>query len=145
MFGVVEIDGVKYIERYQAFPVDVVIVAANQILLNQSVVLPGVAPFLLKKLTRSIDAAGVVAARLFRFKFGNTDGGIYYTSAGLGGANDRVFDASMFGTGQFPFFLVPPIWYGANANIIYELEDVAAVGVPYNIRLTFHGSYLIPA
>ena len=94
MFGVIEIDGVKYIERVQIFPAQQLVNADDQIIANQRVVLPGVAPFLLKGLTRNIIAAGVdqTAAFRFRFKFGNTDGGIFYSQAGVGGVSDRVVD-----------------------------------------------------
>ena len=143
MFGRVEIDGVEYIERVQSFPVDVAMTVGLATLLNQRVVLPGVAPFLLKSLTRETIAATVIAARRFRFKFGNTDGGIYYSSAGLGGANDRVVDTLIFGNGQFPYFLVPPVFYTPSANIIFEFEDLSNT-VPYVTHITFHGSYLIP-
>lgn len=144
MFGAIEIDGVRYIERVQSFPVDVNVTVGLSVLLNQRVVLPGVAPFLLKSLTRETIAANVIAARRFRFKFGNTDGGVYYTAAGVGGANDRVVDTLIFGNGQFPYLLVPPVFYSSSANILFEFEDLSNV-VPYTTHITFHGSYLIPA
>lgn len=143
MFGMIEIDGVKYIERTQVFPVDINITVNNQVLTSQRLVLPGVAPFVLKKLTRETLAAGVIAARRFKFKFGNTDGGVWYSAAGTGGANDRVVDTLIFGSGQFPYRLVPPVFYSSSANITYEIEDLSA-NVPYTISLAFHGAYLIP-
>lgn len=143
-YGIVEIDGRKYIERPQYFAEDVNLTVANQLLLNQRVVMPGIAGFMLKGLARQVIAAAVPAVRAFRFRFGNTDGGIWYASAGAGGANDRIVDTCIFGNGQFPFPIVPHVFYGRNANINYEIEDISGV-VPYTVHLTFLGSYLIPA
>lgn len=142
-YGIVEIEGQQYIERPQYFAEDVDITVNNQLLLNQRVNLPGIAGFLLKGLAREIVTGGAAVARPFRFRFGNTDGGIWYASAGIGGANDRIVDTCIFGNGQFPFPIVPHVFYGKNANINYEVEDISA-NVPYTIHLTFIGSYLIP-
>jgi hypothetical protein len=57
--------------------------------------------------------------------------------------NDRVFDQLAFGTGQFPFLIVPPQPVTANSSFVYEVEDVTGI-VPYTIHIAFHGSYLIP-
>jgi len=143
-YGLIDIDGVKYIERPQYFAEDVAVTVANQILANQRVVMPGIAGFLLKGITREVIAANVVAARPFRFKFGNTDGGVWYVSAGVGGINERVVDTTFFGTGPFPAPIVPHIFYGRNANITYEVEDISAA-MPYVVHITFIGSFLIPA
>jgi hypothetical protein len=143
-YGVVTIDGQDYVERAQVFPAIVNITTNNQILIAQRVVLPGVANFLLKGLTReTVDALGFSQALRFRFRLGNSDGGTWYISAGIGEPNDRVIDTAVFGTGQFPFVLIPPIPYSAGANITYEIEDVSGQA-PYVINLAFHGSYLIP-
>ena len=54
-----------------------------------------------------------------------------------------MIDSSCFGTGQFPFVLIPPIPYSAGANIMFEIEDLSGLA-PYTINISFHGSYLIP-
>ena len=144
MFGMVNIDGQNYVERFVALPHDEVITAANVVLTGRRLVLPGVAPFVLKGIARESIAAGVIVARRFRFKFGNTDGGTWYSMSGIGGLNDRVVDTMIFGSGQFPFPIVPNIMYGSQASITYEIEDMAAAAVPYTIHMTFYGAFLIP-
>jgi hypothetical protein len=144
MFGVIEINGQKYVERVQLFPFRVAVTVGLSILQNQRLVFPGVAPFLLKALTREVvDGAGAPAIRRFKFKFGNSDGQIYYSAAGTGQTNDRVIDTSIFGTGQFPYYFIPGIFYSMNGNFLYEVEDVSNT-VPYSIDVTLHGSYLMP-
>lgn len=149
MYGMINIDGKDYIERVQIFPQDVLVEDALQVLLNQRLVLPGVADFLLKGLTRTIISVseGPIVPWLptFKFKLGNTDGSVWYTSAGNGGTNDRVVDNLMFGDGQFPFAVIPPIHYGRSASILFEVEDLGVVTTDYTISFAFHGSYLIPA
>ena len=142
-YGIINIEGRKYVERPQYFSEDVVVTVGLAILANQRVVMPGVSGFLLKGLARQVIAAAAPAVRAFRFKFGNTDGGIWYVSSGIGGVNERVLDTTIFGNGPFPMTIVPHIFYGRNANIPYEIEDVSN-NVPYTIHITFIGSYLIP-
>jgi len=144
MYGMIEINGKKYVERVQNFPFTVNVTVGLAVMLNQRLVLPGVANFLLKALSRdTLSAAGAPVVRRFKFKFGNSDGGIYYSAAGVGGVNDRVVDTSIFGTGQFPYYFIPGIFYGMNSNIMFEIEDLSNT-VPYLIEGTFHGSYLMP-
>jgi hypothetical protein len=145
-YGIITIDGQQYIERVQIFPQDVTINVNFQILTQQRVTLPGVANFLLKGLTRETTIAGVSSNSRFKFRLGNSDGTTWYFSGGLGALDDRVIDTACFGTGQFPFPIIPPIPFSAGANIMYEIEDVSgtATANPYVINLAFHGSYLIP-
>lgn len=143
MFGIVNINGQKYVERAQVFPDQLNVVGALALVPNLRVVLPGVAKFMLKGLARTIIAANAVAARPFLWRFGNTDGGLWYSSAGLGGASDMVVDTNIFGSGQFPFPLVPHILYEPSANINYEFQDLSN-NVPYVVHFAFYGSYLIP-
>jgi hypothetical protein len=144
VYGMIEIDGKQYIERYQCFPLDLTVTSNLQIFTQQRIVLPGVAPFLLKALTRDTIVAGASTVRRFKFKLGNTDGNVWYSGAGVGGTNDRVVDSLIFGDGRFPFPLIPHIFYGSTASIIFEVEDISS-GAPYTISFGFHGSYLIPA
>jgi hypothetical protein len=140
--GRVTINGKDYIERLQVFPMEVPITVGLSINLVR-LAFPGVANFLLKALTREVIAAAVPAVRRFRFRFGNSDGAIWYSAAGVGGATDRVMDNLIFGTGQFPYPVIPSIFYSSNATMPIEIEDVSGV-VPYTIILAFHGSYLLP-
>lgn len=142
-YGVVNIDGQNYIERAQIFPATLDITQNLQILTQQRVTLPGVANFLLKGLTREVTVNGVSTNLRFKFRLGNSDGTTWYIAGGLGAINDRVVDTLIFGTGQFPYALIPPIPYSAGANIMYEVEDLSGQA-PYTINFAFHGSYLIP-
>ena len=143
-FGRVNINGVDYIERVQTFPAELTVTVGGSITPGR-VSLPGVANFLLKALARVNVAALVPAVRLFRFRLGNSDGATWYTAGGIGGTTDRVLDPLIFGTGQFPYVLTPPIFYSANASIQWEVEDVSGgAGVPYTIFMAFIGSYLLP-
>lgn len=148
MFGMIEINGKKYIERQQTFQATVNVTSNGQLLLNQSLVLPGVADFLLKSRMRTvcITATGTIAYPLFRYREGNTDGGVWYMSAGTGSANDRVLDPLVFGTGAFPFPVTPGVFYNKSASILFDIEDVSniATATPYTIYLAWSGSYLIP-
>jgi hypothetical protein len=142
-YGTVTIDGQSYIERAQIFPQNLDITTNLQILTQQRVTLPGVANFLLKGLTREVTVQGVSASRRFKFRLGNSDGTTWYISGGIGATSDRCMDTLCFGTGQFPFPLIPPIPFSAGANIMFEVEDFSGQA-PYTINFAFHGSYLIP-
>lgn len=142
-YGTITIDNQQYIERAQIFPVTVDITANLQIWSQQRVTLPGVANFLLKGLTREVTVAGISALRRFKFRLGNSDGTTWYIAGGIGATSDRVVDSLIFGTGMFPYAIIPPIPYSAGANIMFEVEDLSAQA-PYTINMAFHGSYLIP-
>jgi hypothetical protein len=142
-FGTITINGKNYVERLQIFPFEISITSNPQVLTQQRVVLPGVADFLLKGLTRATVVSGAVTARPFKFKLGNTDGAVWYMAGGLGGTTDRVLDTLCFGNGQFPYPIIPAIFYSASSSILFEIEDVSS-SVPYTIYGAFHGSYLLP-
>lgn len=142
-YGVVTIDNQQYIERAQIFPADINITVNYQVLTQQRVTLPGVANFLLKGLTRETTINGISQPIRFKFRLGNSDGTTWYVAGGLGATSDRVVDTLIFGTGQFPYAVIPPIPYSAGANIMFEIEDLSG-NAPYVINLAFHGSYLIP-
>lgn len=152
-FGVITLDGISFMEQPQVFALEVPINTQNQLLTNQRLTLPGVANFLLKGLTREFitqEPFGEPTIRQFRFRMNNTEGATWFFSGGLGLLNDRVFDMLCFGSGQFPFPLIPPIPVHASGSIIYEIEDANSVDptlgifTPYTIAMAFHGSYLIP-
>ena len=141
--GQVTINGVTYQERYQCFPVDVNITGALQVLLNQRVTLPGIAPFRLKALTRMTLVNGAASAQAFKFRFGNTEGGTWYCGAPIGGTDDRVVDSLIFGDGKLPFPVIPSIIFDTNAAIMYEIEDISGTA-SYTISMAFHGTFLFP-
>src|SRR5215475_146422 len=150
-FGVVTLDGIAYKETPQVFAIEIPMQTEGELLTNQRLTLPGVANFLLKGLTRDfIDQFGQPTIRQFRFRMNGTEGATWFFSGGLGLLNDRVFDSLCFGSGQFPFPLVPPIPVQAAGSIIYEVEDadsvdpVLGIFTPYTIAMAFHGTYLIP-
>lgn len=142
-YGQVVINGQTYIERAQTFPQVVNITSAHQILTAQRVILPGVANFLLKGLTRETTINGFSSGIRFLFRYGNSDGNTWYANGGVGATTDRVIDTCIFGTGQFPFPVIPPISFSAGASLMYEIEDISGQA-PYTISLAFHGAYLIP-
>jgi hypothetical protein len=159
-FGVVMLDGVSYIERPQIFPYEVTVTSSGQVITNLRLTMPGVANFLLKGLARDCTRPGAPASqdRRFRFRMWNTQGSVWYFSGGLGIFDDRVVDALCFGSGQFPFPLIPPVPINSSGTMFFEIEDMGldALGplagagvtvqnyVPYTIYFAFHGSYLIP-
>lgn len=143
-FGEVVIDGQKYIERAQIFPAELDITTANyQNPILSRVTLPGVANFLLKGLTREVTVNGLSDARRFKFRWGNSDGTTWYVSGGIGSTTERSIDTLCFGSGMFPYAIVPGIPYSAGANIMFEVEDISGLP-PYSIFFSFHGAYLIP-
>ena len=149
MYGVVTIDGAQYLERWQIIPFQQAITVNNQVL-SVKIPLPGVYDFRLKGLTRDIlinsNMQSNLAGPRFSARLGNTDGDVRYSQGGLGSTTDLVLDTLLFGNAQFPYPVIPPIFYGKNAAIILDLQDVtgAATATPYTIVFAFHGSYLIP-
>ena len=143
MQGIVEIGGNKFVERLQVFPSEVAVTVNNQVQDNLSLVLPGIAGFWLKGLTAQVVAANVPAVRLYRFRFRNSDGGVNYVGGGVGAASSRVVNNLITGTGQFPFPIIPHIYFSPTGSILYEIEDLSA-NVPYTIYFGWHGSFLIP-
>jgi hypothetical protein len=128
--------------------------ANGQIITGQRVVLPGVANFILKGLTRAVVKSNAVqtTACPFKFRLGNSDGSVYYSQGGAtgtlgaaspaGGSIDRVLDPLMFGNGAFPYPLPTPLFFSASGAIIWEFEDVSN-NQPYTVYAAFHGAYLL--
>jgi hypothetical protein len=143
MYGVVSIDGKQYLERWQVMPFELSVTVGLSSTGPIKVPLPGVYDFRLKGLTRAVLAAGALVSRPFRCRIGNTDGAIWYSQGGLGGATDKVLDSNMFGNGQFPYPIIPALYYGKNASIMLDIDDLSN-SVPYTIVFAFHGAYLIP-
>ena len=141
-YGTVQIGGQTYIEREQIFPLEVTVSVALSVQ-KVTLALPGTADFWLKALTRETVVNGTSTAKRFRFRLGNSDGGTWYQTGGIGGTTDRVLDTLLFGSGQFPFVVCPYIYYTASGSLMTEIEDVSN-SVPYTIFFAFRGSYLIP-
>src|ERR1700722_8537523 len=149
MYGVVTIDGAQYLERWQTIPFQQAMTVNNQ-LVSPRVSLPGVYDFRLKGITRDILINSTMQSNLagprFAVRFGNTDGDVRYSQGGLGSSTDLVLDTLICGSAQFPYPVIPPIFYGKNSAISLDLQDItgAATATPYTIIFAFHGSYLIP-
>ena len=149
VYGLITLDGQQYIERPQVFVAEVNFTTEFQVITNLRLTLPGVANFLLKGLTRDEVAAGGGATRRFRFRIVNSEGTTWFWSGGLGIFDDRTVDTMCFGSGQFPFPLIPPVPVHATGSLIYEVEDLGPHSLvlpfaPYTVYLGFHGSYLFP-
>ena len=134
MYGRLNIGGKNYIERFWTYT-NITTLTANQTV-NAKIVMDGEADFLWKLNTRSSDGA-------FRIRFGISDSGIWFSSAGVvqGGGNDRVLDSLIFGNGQFPFPVVPHIWIPRSGSLIMDLQDIS--GNTNVIEFAFHGSKLV--
>lgn len=150
-YGVITLDGIDYIERSQVFVADVTVQTAFQVQTNLRLTLPGVANFLLKGLTHDSTVSGFPssAEEIFRFRLVNSEGTTWFFTGGLGILDDRVISTLCFGSGQFPFPVIPPVPVHATGSLIYEIEDIglSRVGLtpyPYTLHLGFHGSYLFP-
>ena|ERR1700704_5233837 len=146
MDGIVSIGGQNFTERWQIVPFEQAVTTSLQVISPINIPLPGSYAFLLKGITReTVSAAGASVDRRFKVRFGNTDGGIWYSEAGRGGTTDRVLDSLICGSsGAFPYVVIPQLFFSPNSSIKMELEDVSQT-VPYTIIFAFHGSYLIPA
>lgn len=150
VYGQVTLDGQNYIERPQLFVADLQISTQKQVFTGLRLTLPGTADFLLKGLSRDITQPGQPDSQdeLFRFRLVNAEGTSWFFTGGLGIFDDRVVSTLCFGSGQFPYPLIPPIPIHANGSLIYEVEDMGlrdATHYPYIIHFGFHGAYLIPA
>lgn len=134
MYGRVNIGGKNYIERFWTYSNITTLTASS--IVTTKVVLDGEADFLLKLLCRSSTGA-------FRIRLGTSDSGIWFSSCGVvqGGGNDRVLDSLIFGNGQFPFPVVPHIWFPKSGSLIMDLQDTS--GSSNTIEFAFHGSKLV--
>lgn len=141
----IEIQGIMYIPRVVDIPANVSVTVANSLQQNLRVILPNVGKVMVNGLTREVlDASGAPVTRRFKFKWGMTDGGVQFTAAGVGIANDRVVDSLMFGNGQFPRAVIPAPIFEPGSTIAYEVEDISGT-VPYTIHFNFVCMFLIRA
>src|SRR5579885_3286787 len=114
--GIIQIGNQSYVERYQCFPSIIQVTTNFQVQTGLIVSLPGSWPFRLKMLSRDVISGGVRVSRPFLFRLGSSDGTSWY----MGGQNpgsssgtfsNRVLDTNVFGTGQFPYPVIPDILY----------------------------------
>ena len=143
-YGTITVGGKTFTKRPQEIPVEIVMPTATGETVQTRVTMPGIADFYLMYLKRQTVVAGVATARLFKFKFGNSDGNVWYSQGGIGGTTDRVLDTLMFGNGQFPYVLNAPIIYSRSGSILIETEDVSLAAATYTIFMSFSGAYLLP-
>jgi hypothetical protein len=147
MYGVIEFGGRKYIERYRDIPQEITVSVALGLQNNITLVPSGTYPFLLKLLTMKTVEDGATVEHLFKYRLGNSDGGVYYigndTATGTGGVQTRVLSTLTFGDAQSPYALIPPIFFDRNGAMLIEIEDVSNV-VPYTAFFGYKGSFLIP-
>ena len=140
--GQVTIDGKQYTKRHQVLPLEVPVTVNGQVI-TPTLTLPGIAMFMLRGLTREILQNNLPVTNIrFRFRLGNSDGGIWYSVGGVGGTTDRVIDTLMFGSGQFPYILDPFILFTASASLKLEVEDLSQ-NAPYTIYFGFQGAWLL--
>lgn len=133
MYGRVQLGGKSYIERFWTYTA-IITLTANQTSIAR-IVLDGEADFLLKLLTRNSTGA-------FRIRLGTSESGVWFSGSGAtqGGGNDRVLDSLLFGNGQFPFPVIPHIYFPRSASIIMDLQDTSGGG--NTLEFAFHGSKL---
>jgi hypothetical protein len=144
MYGLVEIGGRRYAERFGVITHQVT-VATDGADYPFSILLPGIGDFWLKGLTRgTVSAAGASTANRFLFRLGNSDAASNYMVAGTGGTTDLALDTLVFGTGQFPFVITPHIVISSNGSINGLVRDISRAGTSYIIHFAFHGSFLEP-
>lgn len=139
-YGIIELNGKKYIEKYWQYTM-ITTVAANGFL-QPRLVLDGSGGFLLKSLM-VVYGQTASANNYFRCRLGNSDGSQWYSSAGVvsgGNGNDRVHSLLMFGNGQFPVPVNPYILFLPNGAINLDIQDIS--GNSNTIEFAFTGSKL---
>ena len=135
-YGIVEYNGKRYFEKFHVYPATVALTAL-QVLNNQRVVMQGEADFLLKDIRAySPDTDGLNS---FEIRLGNSDG-TWFSSAGVGGANDRVLGSLLCGDAQFPGLVIPYILYSRTGAITFDIAELS--NAAYSIAFAFVGSLI---
>ncbi len=122
------------VETFRIYVFDIVL-TANQVQDNQRVTIDGSAVFRLKALSGTQTGA-------YRVRLRHASGE-YMSSGGIGSSNDKVNNANIIGTAQFPFPMSPPSEYGASGHILIDLEDLSSAG--NTIQIAFIGSNVYPS
>lgn len=146
-YGIVQIGNQTFIERFKVFSTIVNVTSNGQIQPSLSLALPAVANFWLKGLSRVIIKANAEVTNgscPFMFRFGNSDGNIWYNSGGTGGTSDYTIDSNIFGSAKFPYPIIPHALFYLNGSIPFQVQDISN-NASYDIHIGFHGSYLLPA
>lgn len=124
------------LETFRVYVFDIEL-AADERRDNESVVIDGGAAFRLKALTGTQTGA-------YRVRFRHASG--EYMSRGRGGgfaSNDLVNNANMIGTAQFPFPIVPTSLFGANGNVLIDIEDLSSA--ENTIQIALIGANVYPS
>ena len=139
-YGLIELEGKQYLEKFHAIPYSVTLSAgATVVLLNQRVVMQGDADFLLKDVrARTADALGLAS---FDVRLGNSDG-TYYSQTGVGLTNDRVIGTLFCGDAQFPGLVIPYARFSKTGAITLDLGNLSAS--ENTIKWAFVGSLIFP-
>ena len=141
--------GKKWVKKPFWYVSQQVINLNNQFIGNGQVSLLGTYPMILYYMTRTtiLNATLVdqTATRRFLFKLKNSRADEVYSSGGNNSTQDLVLDNLIFGTGQFPIVLNPPIPFEPNGSIQYEIQDLGdGTANPYTIYFGFRGWLLMP-
>lgn len=122
------------VEVFFVYTYDVVL-TASQILVAQSVVIHGDADFVWKAI------AGVQSGNYrIRFGYGSSS---YLSAGGAGATNDRVRNANIVGTAQFPFPVIPHIVIPRAGNILFDIEDLSVAS--NTVQIAFIGAKRYPS
>lgn len=108
---------------------------ASEVRLSDGVVTLGEADFIWK-------AVSGVQTGNYRIRFGFGGGG-YMNSGGQGSTNDRVRNANIIGTAQFPFPIWPYVVIPRTGKILFDIEDLSAA--PNTVQICFIGALVYPS
>lgn len=103
----------QYVDVGYAYPFDVTIPNASQLLTNQALALLADADFVFRGLL--FTSTGAFSVRIY-------DGDQYALSDGL------VMSQNLTGTPGDPFPWFPEVWYPAGGKILIDIQDTSAVG-----------------
>ena len=140
-YGIIELGGRKYIEKYYQYTLSGLSIAANASQ-QPKIVLDGNGGFLLKSLMVVYSTASG-GNDYFRCRLGNSDGSQWYSSAGVvsgSGGSDKVHSLLMFGNGQFPVPVNPYILFLPNGAIYLDIQNLTASTI--SPEFAFTGSKL---
>ena len=105
--------GTGFIDSGYAYPFDVTITSANQLLTNQAVAILSNADFVFRGLI--FTSTGSFSLRIY-------DGDQYALSSGL------IMSQNLLSTPGDPFPWFPEVWYPASGKILLDIQDTSGVG-----------------
>ena len=141
--------GKKWIKKPFVYDAIQQVTVDNQYIQNAQISLLGQSAFILTQMTRTIISnatlADITATRRFLFKLKNSRGAEVYSSGGNNATQDMVLDNLIFGNGQFPVLMLPPIPFEPSGSIQFEIQDLGvATANPYTIYFGYKGWLLLP-